>query len=132
MPTMNSPYNVMLERAVVEAWLAEQKSDWQTIAEYFEIHIMKPDFAWWTMRIVCISYSLWLKDSTLRLALDVARAFVEATHYTAAQWPVVSLESTRYHWHDIITASCISAGIDPPRIFTPAPRAEHTEFDPPF
>ncbi|GLB38529.1 putative GAL4-like Zn(II)2Cys6 (or C6 zinc) binuclear cluster DNA-binding domain [Lyophyllum shimeji] len=133
-PLVTANVSGLFHRKKAEEWLTHQA----TVAErfMFGLHTItgnssnllarRPFFVFWFMSQISRALSLWERDNTLTIAIDVCKALLPALDYLTALWPC---PEQRYRYDGIrerLANACYVAGVTPPppsNLTLPPPQA---------
>ncbi|OBZ70893.1 hypothetical protein A0H81_09168 [Grifola frondosa] len=97
-----------------EDWLKHQAG----VARHFNAVVnglsTRPFLIFWLLSQMTRCLTLWSYDSTLTLALDVAKSFLTSAEHLMAVWPCPAQYRPYKVLHERLTTACYTAGMSPP------------------
>ncbi|OBZ70894.1 hypothetical protein A0H81_09169 [Grifola frondosa] len=97
-----------------EDWLKHQAG----VARHFNAVVnglsTRPFLIFWLLSQITRCLTLWSYNSTLTLALDVAKSFLICTEHLMAIWPCPAQYRRYKILHERLTPACYAAGVPPP------------------
>ncbi|OBZ71009.1 hypothetical protein A0H81_09136 [Grifola frondosa] len=97
-----------------EDWLNHQAVVASTFSVMVDDLVTRPFLIFWLLSQITRSLTLWSYNTTLAIALDVAKSFLTSAEHLMAIWPC-SAQYRRYKiLHERLTAACYTAGVPPP------------------
>ncbi|KAI0676603.1 hypothetical protein C8Q78DRAFT_959911 [Trametes maxima] len=117
-PGLSSP---LLRRDKAEQWMVHQ----MLVAKYFAHCLRHPKtsianharrnfLVAWLMSQIARALALWEADSTLSIALDVARTFAPSTEYYMRLWTLPEQQRAYDRLYERLVFVCMAAGVSPP------------------